>query len=479
MQPLEELAQETSIDESILQTLRDLHKKINQPQDLEQPQVTNIQELLVSMIGNMEFNKELDKLGPLSAMDTGIGSLVIGSLKDVSYRTRNLNLIESDFDQIWTNFKEAQTENRELDEDEKISLSQFGILYDLANLNTTLLAFNQSGLIEGNEQLEKLFTQTQRAAEIISHLDNTFNQTFTMPSGSVVFDDTYKKSTIYGKTLSSVESTIAYAITKYGHASKGIRVGEVGDTENKVSHINPGYLQDKFALRNFLYSDVYQIKLENLIAPQQQELLKTHFGDNWQEYVEKKFHQIDRDMHDTEKTKHFHVSAEGGTYRFAQIGTSLLQGGHQNKLIRDHIDSDVRDKMMSKGDWDDYNRSNVTKMLCSEFIGMTIIATFQELNDQLKQELQEKGVEDIPKVLVQNPISEYEKMHLMTPVRLLTALQEKGSVVKVDAPDNVSKFVSNETSKTTNFREQISGLRTGSLGQSEQNEETSSKTLSK
>lgn len=41
-------------------------------------------------------------------------------------------------------------------------------------------------------------------------------------------------------------------VTKYGHASKAITITDANDNHlNEISHINPGYKEEQFSLRNF------------------------------------------------------------------------------------------------------------------------------------------------------------------------------------------------------------------------------------
>lgn len=469
---LENLQAETGIEEHILLNMRQMHNLINNNAVLEDLQRKEIQTMLAGMIGDMSLNRQLDTLAPMSGADTGIGSIIVGTLKDMSYRTRNLEKIEPDLNKIWENFQAAKDQGKILADNEKITLKQYGILNDLATLNKTLVEYDKKGLIAGNESLEKLYAQTQRAASIISHLDKTFNQTFTMPPGAVVLDDTHKKSDIYGKSLGFFDRIVAFFVTKFGHASKGFAATDKeGNTENKVSHINPGYQQDKYNLRSYLYSDVYQIKIENLIDDDTKNLLKQHLGDKWLEHVQQKFGDIERQIHDTNRSSHMHVTAEGGAKRFAQIATAPLQGGHKNFLMQDHSNTDVRDDIFGRGKWAAEGNRAESRVLCSEFVGKTIIASVQELNDVLKAELQEKGVTNIPDPIVTSPISEKEKLHLLTPERLLSAMQERGAVEKVGAPKELNNFVAIE--KTKDAKAQMKEVRSQQVVEENKVEEQS------
>lgn len=454
---LEELHQITGMQEEALINMRLMYKVMNTSDMVLEPQNrTNIQTMLEDQIGNMSINRQLDILAPMSGSDTGIGFLVIKGIKDISYRTRHLKKIEPELDKIWKNFT-AATEGEILTDNEKITLKQYGMLHDLAFLNGTLEEYNKKGLIAGNEKLEKLYLQTQRAAKIVSHLDKTFDQNFTMPTGAVVFEDTKKKSQVYGKALGFFEQLIVFFVTKFGHASKGIVVeSKVGIKENKVSHINPDYKQDKYSLRSYLYNDMHKIKIENLIDPDTRKYLQQHLGDKWIENVQQKFGDIERKIHDQNRRGHMHITADGTKGRFAQVATTSLQGGHKNFLMKDHANTDIRDDIFGKGKWEVEGRRGESRVLCSEFIGKTIIASVQELNDVLKKDLEARGVKDIPTRIVKSPISEKEKLYLLTPERLLRAMEERGAVERVQSPQELKKFMAiGNPSKTQNHKEKL------------------------
>lgn len=435
---INELIAETGSDLSpkILQTLRNFDKKYHDAKTALTPdEIKDIQDLLVDSIGNVEFNKKLSILAPYSGRDTGL-SIAAMLLKDFTYRTRNWDKISSDIDNIYTNFQDVAFEGNYLNERNKISLKKYGILYDLGNLNATMEKLNNMDLIRENKTLETLSEHAAHAAEICSHLDQTFNAKFKLPTGSVVFDDTYKKSEIYGKSMNSFENIIAMAITKYGHASKGIST-----VKNKISHINPTYLEENFSLRNYLYSDIYQIKLDKLIEKENQELLRQELGEQWLIQLELMYSNIERDIHDGAELLHGDIAAEGGKVRFAMIGTSYLHGGHQNKFITHHTNAAIRDQIYGKGKWAEVEKKAPRKLVCSEFVGMTVIAAIEELNTVVKQQLQEKGVENIPDTIIISPISEYEKLYLLTPQRLFAAMDERDALEKVETPREISKLV--------------------------------------
>ena len=435
------LEQETGVLASTLQLLRALDANLlNKERHLSSDELSGIQVLLVECIGNMEFNKTLDVFAHYSRLESGISSITVGLAQDISYRTRHLNKILPEIDIISERFERAKSGDDPLKSNEKISLEQYGILYDLAYLNKKLKSLAEHGLVSGNASLEMLYRQTQQAELIIKHVDDTFDTTFQTPVGSVVFDNTASKSKVYGKTLGLFERLIAFFVTKFGHASIAMSIETESSSINRLSHINPSHKNEKFSLRNFLHSDVYKIKLENLIDDSTQQMMKDKLGNDWLLQLEKKYTVIEQEIHDETRRRNPHIIADDSTKRSAEIATVWLQGGHMNFFSKNHSNRDIRDSIFGRGKWA-AERQDSCKMLCSEFVGLTVIAAIQELNDLVKQELEAKGVEHIPKTLIKSPISQREKLHLLTPERLLTAMQERGVVERVTAPAELSRFV--------------------------------------
>jgi hypothetical protein len=315
------------------------------------------------------------------------------------------------------------------------------MLYDLANLNSLMEHYDQLGLIKGNKKLEDLYVQTQRASTMISHFDSTFSQSFKMPAGVIVLENTKQKALIKNTAMSFFDKIAVFFVTKFAHVSKGI-----GD-ENKVSHIQPHYKREELTYREYLYSDMYQIKIENLIDEKNKKLLKEKLGDDWPRQLQEKFAKIERDIHEKsieDKDKDFvhSVGCDGTTQRYAKLATTKLQGGHKNLFQADHKNKDIRDEVFRKDHWVNAGGQIVTNLICSEFVGKTIIAAVQELNDVVVQQLKEKGVENPPDLLIKSPISEKEKLHLLTPERLLVAMQERGAVEQLEVSPELNKFVS-------------------------------------
>lgn len=336
------LEKETQIPKEKLEAFRALDRKLNhEGSDLD---ISAIQKVLAESLGDVSTNKKLDSIAPYGRRDTGIGGEAIGIIKDFSYRTRHLNKIYNDLDTLYARFEQGKS-GKKLEASEKITLAQYGILYDLAYLNKHLNQIDDLDLINGNETLEKLFAQTKKAQSIIKYLDDTFDQSFKMPTGSVVFNNTVAQALIYQKHFSFFEKIIVFCVTKFSHASKAILDEQV----NKISHINPTYKEEKLTVRNYLYSDIYKIKLETMINPSIQKSLKEKLGDDWLNQLECKYAAIERELHHQARERHMHITANGSMKTKTKIATLWLQGGHKNFFFSNHSNKEIRDNFLGCG----------------------------------------------------------------------------------------------------------------------------------
>lgn len=422
------LSEKTQIPAEKLELLRALSRETS---DVD---ITAIRNLLAESLGDMDINKKIGSLSDQSQENTGISPETIGFIQTFTFRTRHFSKISNDFDEIFVHFQQAKA-GKLLKAHEKITLEQYGILYDLAHLNTYLKLMESANLIFGNETLEQLLCTTNKAQAIIEHLDNTFAQSFKMPIGSVIFNKISDRALIYQTHLSFFDKLTAF-VTKFGHASKGI----LSEGKNKISHINPTYTEEELTLREYLYSDIYKIKLEKMICPSSQKILKEKLGDDWLKQLEDAYAMIERKLHDKATAQYLHFKANTNNRTAIEIATPWLQGGHKNLFFRDHANEDFRNHFFNYFFSDSSNKPE-TQILCSQFVGISLIAAVQELNAQINDTLTKKGVTELPKNIVKSPISKREKLHLLTPERLLDAMKTRGVVEKVPMPAEVSKFI--------------------------------------
>lgn len=434
------LSKESGIDQNTLKGMCEL-QKIYYSADLtaEKENKENIQQMLVNLIGNMNINKKLaSPIFERMEHTKMISIFLVEEFRALTFKTRHLHKMEAEIDEIWSKFiKLIGDKNATLEQDQKINLKQYAMLHDLASLYQTLCYLNNKNLIAGNATLEKVFKYSQKANKIVDDMQNRFIVNFKMPRGATFF----YKINAFTEQISFFHFLMTSFVTRYFHVSilkksninQGIEIAHLTREDN--------YTTDQPTFAHFLYNDGYKINLSTLITDYNKKLLQQHFGESWQDIIEKKYAAIERTIHDHTYKIQANIILDFSIWRYILLATTWLQGGHKNFFVKDHSNATIRNEVFGASKWNKEANKAPPKIICSEFIGRTLIATIQELNDELTEELKNKGVENIPHPLVKSPLSKKEKLYLLTPERLLTAMQERGAVKPIKAPKELQQFI--------------------------------------
>lgn len=405
----------------------------------------NINALILALVQNQDLAARLNPDvfsnigGPFGGISIDAG--FIRKLQNISFGTRHLHQLEPQMERINNTFNKYHNKNNPILEKEKISLKDYGILYDLAQSHSIIHGLKNKGLLDGEEQLEKLHQQSAFAYKMIKEMDQSFNADFKMPTGTIFFHQTKK----YIRELTLFQRLMNFFVTKFFHLSHGktgqAEVAHLVRSERTVHGGKQHYKNDKISLLHFLYSDVYKIKLENLMSNKVKELCKKHLGPEWLGLIEEYYEDIEHEIHNYNRKNGYYLVLDHGFIRYFRLALSWLQGGHKNLFSKDHKNTDVRDDVLGRGKWRHEGKRAPSNMICSEFVGKTTIASIQELNDHLRKELSAKGVQKIPRTLIKNPLSKKEKLYLLTPERMLDALIERGAVERVSPPESIRQLV--------------------------------------
>ena len=446
---IEEIAKATGLSVDDLYAMISLKKAIEpdpytgQMNVLSDNEKTRIRAFLEDAIGNLELNKKLSELENHDLSDLGIGFAVTGFLKNFTYKTRNWFDISTEMPEINRNFDLGIVQGQQLDEEQKITLSQFGALTDLSSSVPILELFESTGLFEDSVSLSALYGDAQDAKKIVKPLEASFAKQFNLSSGAVILEDKAAKMEMANKTMSYTDMVLR---TQGSHAAIGY-VSKTG--KSMMAHTSALYRKDEFNLQELLYSDVYQIKLDALIKPEMQEYLQQHLGINWLQELENKFGDIQRELHDATISTPIgqrmmrHDAYMGdlyGKWSYGVLGASPLAVQHLNLLIRDHTNAQIADMMFAREEFSAQDKSKI-RIICSEFVGMCLIASVHELNARVVNELKAKGIGDVPETLIESPVSEYEKLGSLSPARLMTVLDQRGALERIPAPEAVANIL--------------------------------------
>ena len=424
-----------------------------------------LKEFINSSYGDMRLNESIRKnILPHGYAETLVDGLACSYMQSLAYRTRRIKTFnEAVFDKAVRLF-EILNQDKIAKPKERLTIGEFAILRDIATQKELFDKLNKNGLLD--VELQIIYEKIIQADKIVRYLDNEFKEKFKFPPGAIIFDSTAKKAEIYDKLLDLASLIQQSFVTEYGHVAKGYTVlkspksPKIGDADKKKSgekelkdavlqkiHINPGVAKEEFNLLEFLYSDVYVIKLDKLITPEKKEMLRKCYGEDWLEKINAEYQKIERELHD----KQFQISASGGLTQITSGALSLSYLNRFSKMIpfdfikKHFVDShqDIHQRFIfSAGLWDKSTEKTKkgARMLCSEFVGNLTITALVELNKRIEEQLFKIGFSATNNV-IKIPIDEAEYLHGMHPERLLTVLKECDCVERLAGPSSLHRMI--------------------------------------
>lgn len=400
-----------------------------------------IQKFIENSIGNSQLNAFLnqDAIKGFGYADYLTKSTAVNDIAYFSYKTRNLAKMEDALQKL-QNVHEAVLAGKPIDDKDKLTLKEFAVVSELAKTLPILEQLHKSGLIEGNEKLEKMYKNAARAKELISHIEMESTKDLQKSGpGVLVLDNTQKKSHIFGKALAFVEKIVA-KFSSHGHASM-LHFNSKGKA--KRSHINPQLLHDDFDINKQLYSNMYKVDPIALIPKEKHQLLEQVYGKNWQAEVANKFQAIENQIHGNLHDRFGGLSASGNKDQYLAGLANLIPFGHKKMSANDF--GELHKKVMEGG------FAKGSKMLCSEFCATTIAASIVELDKQIKEDIRKSkvgkltGVDLDKETIVKVPFGKHENLHKMHPDRLLKVLKSHNCVQPVVT--TATKYVTDKAVK--------------------------------
>ena len=404
-----------------------------------------VQWFLKSIQGDMELNKKLLQLQIKSGLSKSMQN-AIGSLITYTYKTRHLSTFSKTFKKLKDNSANVQAGKPSVESD-KISLPEYASAHDIAKIAPFMDLLANTGLLGNDSELNALRENAKKTSEIMQQMEVDFRSTRLDSPGTIVFDDTQKKSAVYDKAPSFFDTVANWFVTKYNHASKMFT-----NQQNKstLSHANiERTATNEFSMREYLYADIYKIKIEALIPQEQQKSLRLALGENWQQTVNALYANIEREIHDNT------------VQRFSKVNTSVSWWRHIKTALYNCIPFGIGYKKFSTNDFNkihqqvfgEFYKKGDHRLMCSEFVAHTTIAALVKLDAHLKEVLEQynKKMEKQNKTqitiptdrLVTIPFGEHEDLELMHPERLLQVLQEHHCVEKANAvPKAVMSWMS-------------------------------------
>ncbi|NQY42685.1 MAG: hypothetical protein HRT87_05005 [Legionellales bacterium] len=308
----------------------------------------------------------------------------------------------------------------------KITLAQFGILSDIDKVRNIL----PQDIYGKNAQLKSIFEKAEKIHPTMSSLSSSFANNLANSHSVIATINMGKHAELRGKKLSFMQKLRKW-ITKHDHTSLVYRKYDGGPLTQ--SHLNYKVQSDNFDYGQYLYSDMYKLKLKNLISPKNRIELEKRLGQDWEKLICEKYKRIERRLHDSAVTSFDRIKVPSATgFKLRGI---LSKFKFKTYLWRNDFEK-IRADMFDNHTYSVLS-GNVehAEMLCSAFAARTIIATIMQLNKELGSPEEKKDR------LIKVPFGINEHLHTLTPDRMIKQLKKYNAIEKIEHNSNLKHFI--------------------------------------
>ena len=388
--------------------------------------------MLEKTMGNIDFNNRLNLFNKEKNPLASTYRYTISDLKYFGFKTTyssdsNLFILDK-CDKAIKEILQKTKPNKTL----QISLYEFGRLNDLAKLKEKMDKYNELGLIKSSSKLSKLYKQVNRAQALCSEIQKQQLREKSFKSGDILMTHSKKSLMIKNKRADNETFLTHTFISKYGHSAQIYMDSETN--KPKLSHIYGGYQSDEMTASDMIISDIFRIDPVKLIPEDIQKKLEQFYknqGMDYKEEVRTLFENSSRNLHEKNQQRFENISNDKYARFQAGLAKFGFYGGHKstqaNAFNEVHQEMYGTDKKFTLRD----------KMICSEFIGRSLVAALYETNEHLKKKLGEEIL------FIRIPL-EKEKLNRVHPQRLIDLLYKEGCLEKIDGSSFLKKLVNHE-----------------------------------
>jgi hypothetical protein len=337
-----------------------------------------------------------DELGVKAKLPKGITEDALSFLTAVMSKIEKTEKFMPPLDKgkkLWELYQKDPS-NPSISEKDKLTLSEMGLINELARFHSQLEKLQKMGVVEIDEKLKQLFEKSAEAKELLKNIENTILPHLKdhYVDGSILAYNGTKKQKWTGKRLEPeayMTSVIAdFGLTHGAKIFKEVQEKEgIIETKVKVSEVMGSWGTDDLSLYQLLISNIWELDVSKLFNKNMQTTLESVYGKNWKKQVNQKYQQIERELHSNfekrvQKIKNSNARRmEAGLARYPKLTNFFLPmkiEGHKRAFIRDF--NKIHDKFFEGNSIDE-------TQICSEFVTKANIAALVELNRQLTQDI--------------------------------------------------------------------------------------------
>lgn len=385
---------------------------MNQPYTMSNEEQDRLSKKIVQKLNDKDLNHTLCAFEKEMKKNTSENEFAyIDVLKIVSYEMRNSCYFE--------NFiKKAQrglyitSNGGSLDENEKLSLAELGIMKKLKKLKYCMDRFEEKKVnINLDEKYKKLKNQCQKIESIERQINSLHNPAL-YTSGDVLVTDiaktiSYKLNHIQsrGYNRENLFNISKKLVTKYGHAAQLTKVGHT----IKQSHMWDSRKLDPFTIEDVLEADIFSINISKLVDKSLEASMEKALGETWREKLQILYaNKIDVVANDEILNE---IKIIGGLRSLDSLLPHWV-GRKKNENYGLFSESNNAKKELVKN-----------KMICSDFVAREIVEAIKLVN----QELSNVNLTNP----IKSPFSNKVNLNRVHPQELIVLLEKEGCLEKI------------------------------------------------
>ncbi|CRX37497.1 hypothetical protein [Estrella lausannensis] len=442
------------------------HDKMNQVSDKEKK---DLEKFLFSALNNKNMNEKILAVSK-NSIPLGIDEEAVEFIKSFTYKSK----YHTQFVRITKkaeNVADHLDRLSELPDNKKLSLRDYGVLKQAADLAGSFEGLEKAGLLREGSYLKLLGDYTTKAKDTIEEINEQtqlqMNDLGTYKSGDIAAWHSYKWQQFLVKKPTHEVELMRQWITDIGHGSFIYRSkpDEDGVSKTMQSHIYGTYENETLDSQQIAFSEIWRLDLSKLTdnsSPVYKLLEKVYAskGLDAKEEIQKMYEDVTREIHEDRKENLQDMENEEARRFAAGWADYGFRGGHKRKAPRSDNFSKVHDQFVNGPK----TPGEKKWVICSEFVTKATIASLIETDKQLVQVIQDylKENADDPIVksmaeeilnanekdglhLIDLPYDKSERLKRVHPGRMVQLLHDKNCITKVDPPPVIKGIFTDET----------------------------------
>lgn len=429
----------------------------------------DLEKFLFSALNNKDLNDRIFALEKKN-IPLGIDNEAVEFIKNFSYKSKH----HTQFVRITKkaeNVVDHLDRLNELPDNKKLSLRDYGVLKQAADLADSFEGLEKAGLLREGSYLKLLGNYTTQAKEAIEEINERtqieMNDLETYKSGDIAAWHSFKWQEFLVKKPTREVELMRQWITDIGHGSFIYRSkpDEDGVSKTMQSHIYGTYENETLDSQQIAFSEVWRLDLSKLTdssSPVYKLLEKVYAskGLNAKEEIQKMYEEATREIHEDRQENLQDMENEEARRFAAGWADYGFKGGHKRKTERSDNFAKVHDQFVNGPK----NPGEKKWVICSEFVTKATIASLIETDKKLVQViqdyLQENANDPIVKSmseeilranekdglhLIDLPYDKSERLKRVHPGRMVQLLHDKNCITKVDPPPIIKGIFTDQT----------------------------------